>query len=85
MGLHEIMGPWSPREGHEVPQFVPSVLLHEGRRCYGIELVRISDVAFHYDEVLKPTRPFGEAEHAAPTVPAETIGSNDGSTGGSPV
>jgi hypothetical protein len=54
MGHHEIMGLWQPLEGHEVPQFVPSVLLHGPRRCYGIELTRISDLAFWYEEVDAP-------------------------------
>ena len=53
-GLCEIMGLWAPLEGHDIPQFIPNVLVWGQRRCWGIDLVRISDLAFHYTEVVEP-------------------------------
>jgi len=53
-GISQITGIWEPRPDHEVPTFVPGVRVAGDRRTYGIELVRVSDVAFHYQEVQPP-------------------------------
>ena len=59
-GLYEILGLWQNLPGHNAPQFVPNALLFGPRRAYGIDLTRVSERAWWYDEVVAPIQPHVE-------------------------
>lgn len=52
-GCCQIMGLWKPMPGHDVPEFVPQVLLFGDRRCEGISLIRTTHRAFWYRELME--------------------------------
>lgn len=52
-GLYEIMGIWQPIEGHDVPEFAPGIMLHDGRRAEGISLIRQTHRAYWYRELME--------------------------------
>jgi hypothetical protein len=52
-GCFQIMGLWEPLPDHDVPEFVPNVLLQGNRRCEGISLIRVTHSSYIYRELME--------------------------------